>query len=93
MLKAHGHPGIPLHRAEANQYLCKTCVYDADDTCTYPQRPYATECTLYRDRLRKSTPPPTAPTWPWRYWLQKNLVWLVLVGIILLAIFLALGSR
>ncbi|MBW4506220.1 MAG: hypothetical protein KME64_06885 [Scytonematopsis contorta HA4267-MV1] len=47
-LKAFGHPGIPLHRAQENEYLCKSCVYDADDTCTYPQRPFAKECTLYQ---------------------------------------------
>jgi C4-type Zn-finger protein len=48
-LKAFGHPGIPLHRAKENEYLCKSCTYDADDTCTYPQRPFAKECTLYQN--------------------------------------------
>jgi uncharacterized Zn-finger protein len=46
-LKAFGHPGIPLHRAKQGEYLCKTCSYEADNSCTYPQRPYARECTLY----------------------------------------------
>jgi hypothetical protein len=49
-LKAHGHPGIPLYRAEGETYLCDTCTYHEDDTCNYPQRPYAKECTLYQDR-------------------------------------------
>ncbi|WP_448574175.1 zinc ribbon domain-containing protein [Trichothermofontia sp.] len=46
-LKAFGHPGIPLYRTETDAYLCQSCVYEADDTCTFPQRPYAQECTLY----------------------------------------------
>lgn len=48
-LKAFGHPGIPLYRAEKGEYLCQTCVYHEDDTCNYPQRPYAQTCTMYKD--------------------------------------------
>jgi hypothetical protein len=48
-LKAFGHPGIPLHRAAANEYLCKTCTYHLDDSCNYPQRPLAKACTLYEN--------------------------------------------
>lgn len=48
-LKAHGHPGIPLYRAEGEAYLCDSCAYHQDDSCNYPQRPYAQECTLYQD--------------------------------------------
>lgn len=48
-LKAYGHPGIPLHRAPSDEYLCDNCVYHADDTCNFPKRPYAKECTLYED--------------------------------------------
>ncbi len=29
--------------------LCESCTYQADDTCTFPQRPHAKECTLYDD--------------------------------------------
>lgn len=49
VLKAYGHPGITLHRATGDQFLCESCIYHADDTCTFPQRPYAKECTLYTD--------------------------------------------
>ncbi|MBW4553343.1 MAG: zinc ribbon domain-containing protein [Aphanocapsa sp. GSE-SYN-MK-11-07L] len=90
VLKAHGHPGIPLHRSDSGQYLCSTCVYEADDTCNFPQRPYATECTLYRDQAK---PAPTfnrrltQPNW------QRSWIWLILVGIIVLAIVLALLPR
>lgn len=48
-LKAYGHPGIPLHRASGDVPLCESCTYHADDTCTFPQRPHARECTLYTD--------------------------------------------
>ncbi len=48
-LKAYGHPGITLHRSPSGTYLCDTCTYHADDSCNYPQRPYAQECTLYDD--------------------------------------------
>jgi hypothetical protein len=48
-LKAFGHPGIPLHRAVANEYLCSNCTYHLDDSCNYPQRPLAKECTLYQN--------------------------------------------
>ncbi|HLO86036.1 MAG TPA: zinc ribbon domain-containing protein [Nostocaceae cyanobacterium] len=48
-LKAYGHPGIPLHRATDKSYLCDSCTYNADDTCNFPQRPYAKECTLYEN--------------------------------------------
>jgi hypothetical protein len=48
-LKAYGHPGIPLHRATGDEYLCDSCIYHADDTCNFPQRPYAKECTLYQN--------------------------------------------
>lgn len=48
-LKAYGHPGIPLHRALNDEYLCNNCIYHADDTCNFPKRPYAKECTLYEN--------------------------------------------
>ncbi|MBW4602717.1 MAG: zinc ribbon domain-containing protein [Calothrix sp. FI2-JRJ7] len=48
-LKAFGHPGIPLHRAGKGEYLCDTCAYHVDDSCNYPQRPTAKECTLYQN--------------------------------------------
>lgn len=48
-LKAYGHPGIPLHRAKDNNYLCDSCIYHADNTCNFPQRPQAKECTLYQN--------------------------------------------
>jgi hypothetical protein len=93
-LKAHGHPGINLYRAEAGDYLCKTCIYDADDTCTYPQRPYAQECTLYTtaEQLAASTATYT-PSRMRRLssWLQNNAALLVVGLIVLVSLAIALG--
>lgn len=49
-LKAFGHPGIPLYQATEESFLCPQCLYDEDDTCNYPQRPYAKSCTLFHDK-------------------------------------------
>lgn len=38
-----------MHRAVGDTPLCESCTYQADDTCNFPQRPYAKECTLYDD--------------------------------------------
>jgi hypothetical protein len=85
-LKAHGHPSIELHRTTAGEVLCKTCAYDADDTCTFPQRPYATTCTLYQSisaeaarekgEARSPTPAPSFKLFWHRY-----KVWLILLAI------------
>lgn len=52
VLSAYGHPGIPLHRATESTFLCQTCAYELDNSCTFPQRPEAKSCTLYRDYRR-----------------------------------------
>uniref|UniRef100_B8HUH3 DZANK-type domain-containing protein n=1 Tax=Cyanothece sp. (strain PCC 7425 / ATCC 29141) TaxID=395961 RepID=B8HUH3_CYAP4 len=90
VLKAHGHPGITLHRAEPGNYLCRTCLYDADDSCNFPQRPYATECTLYRNQAQaEQGRKKTIERRNLQDWVQRHLVWFVLLGIVLVAIFLA----
>jgi hypothetical protein len=91
-LKAHGHPGIPLYRSTGEEFLCATCTYHEDDTCNYPQRPYARECTLYQNHLQ-----PIMPHQPKRHlsegWLRRNATWLVLAGIIVVSLVLALRSN
>ncbi|PSB16419.1 zinc ribbon domain-containing protein [Phormidesmis priestleyi ULC007] len=91
-LKAHGHPGIPLYRATGIEPLCKTCIYDADDSCTYPKRPDARECTLYSDRLPVSVSPlnKSSSRFLTKGWFRQNSVWLVLVGLVILSLWLAL---
>jgi hypothetical protein len=74
VLKAYGHPGITLHRAIGDASLCETCTYHADDSCTFPQRPHAQECTLYNDINQQ--PLESKPTYaPRRNVLQTISVW------------------
>jgi len=89
-LKAHGHPGIPLHRAVGEDFLCPTCLYDADDTCTFPQRPRARTCTMYRNQAQAAQEQSHIhtryrPTRPRRLGL-----WLTVVGLMAIALLLAL---
>lgn len=95
-LKAYGHPGIPLHRADGEEYLCDSCTYHADDSCTFPQRPYATECTLYQNihqrqlqaqQLDKNISPAIAL----KNWLRRNSFWLLLVVLLFISFLIALS--
>jgi hypothetical protein len=52
-LKAFGHAGIELHRATGDAPLCDTCTYHADNSCDYDKRPFAQDCTLYRNINQK----------------------------------------
>lgn len=87
-LKAFGHPGIPLHRATGEEYLCQSCLYDADDTCNFPKRPHARDCTLYHNLNQPLLETP--PTYKPRPWFKRNPVWLLLLGLVAVSLFLAL---
>lgn len=90
LLKAHGHPGILLHRATGEEFLCESCRYDADDTCTFPQRPDARECTLYRNQSALVSLRQDGTTSRARTWLQRNSRLLLLIGLGVIALLLAL---
>ncbi len=92
-LKAYGHPGIPLHRATGEQYLCDSCTYHADDTCTFPQRPYAKDCTLYhnieqKQQIQQKNPRPAIA---FQNWLRRNSFWLLLLALLLVSFLIALS--
>jgi hypothetical protein len=94
-LKAYGHPGIPLHRATGEEYLCQSCTYHADDTCTFPQRPYAKECTLYQDISKsqlEANQRRDVNSWAIaiRNWIRRNQFWLLLLGLLLVSFLIAL---
>ncbi|MEG4285335.1 zinc ribbon domain-containing protein [Microcoleus sp. A006_D1] len=94
-LKAFGHPGIPLYRSASAEFLCTTCIYHEDDTCNYPQRPFAKECTLYHDKAEPLVPQTSryiSGGWPQsiKNWCQRNLVWLALFGLIVISIALSI---
>ena len=96
LLKAYGHPGIPLHQATGEAFLCDRCTYHEDDTCTFPQRPYAKTCSLYHDKFE----PPEIPFYSshqpggfsktLRGWLQRHRGLLILLGAIAISFLLAL---
>jgi len=94
-LKAHGHPGIPLYRAPEGAFLCDRCAYHADDTCNFPQRPYARSCPLFVDRERPwphplpdrpSASAPAAGRQGWRRYRGLLLVLAVVAASLLLAL-------
>jgi hypothetical protein len=89
-LKAYGHPGIPLHQASGNDYLCATCAYDKDDSCTFPQRPYARECTLYLDYSQPAAVSSSSRGVQVKTWLKRNLGWISLVVLIGISILITL---
>jgi Double zinc ribbon len=89
-LKAYGHPGIPLYQAGKDEFLCETCTYHEDDTCNYPQRPYAKECTLYQNRLQPTSSVRYKPGAALNGWLQRNSTWLIWIALIVISFVIAL---
>lgn len=91
-LKAYGHPGIPLHQAEGETYLCETCLYEADDTCTFPQRPYAKTCTLYHniDEPLAEEEYQLSPRATLKAWVRQNKGLLLLLCLISISILLVI---
>lgn len=96
ILKAYGHPGITLYRATGEPSLCESCSYHADDTCTFPQRPDAKECTLYDDITQPKRgadrlyTPRQNPLQSLKFWCQRNPAWLGLLGLVAVSFFVTL---
>lgn len=99
LLKAYGHPGIPLHQSEGDTFLCESCTYHVDNSCDFPKYPYAKTCTLYQDVSlveQLQTESITKPAYTFRdvkLWCQRNRGILIISGIILVSIMLALSSN
>jgi hypothetical protein len=82
---------MPLFQAIGNEFLCLSCLYHKDDTCNFPKRPHAKDCTLYRDHPQ-STPsqPLIHPTkFQLQIWVKRNLSWILLAGLLLISLLLA----
>jgi hypothetical protein len=83
---------MPLYRSVGGEPLCLTCTYYADNTCTFPKRPDAMDCTLYDD-VRK---PPTdihssyKSTFRVKAWVERHIGLLALLGLILISLLLVL---
>lgn len=90
LLKAYGHQGIPLYQAKGESYLCDRCLYHEDDSCNFPQRPYAKTCTLYSDRasLEEDIVPPLTGAKAFQSWCRNNRGLLLLLGVILVSVVL-----
>ncbi len=89
VLKAYGHPGMTLHQAKDDRYLCQTCVYHQDDSCNYPQRPYAQSCIMYTSAEAQAREKIAMQTqWNWRLFYRRHqgVVWLVALLLISIAI-------
>ncbi|KKJ00649.1 hypothetical protein [Prochlorothrix hollandica] len=96
-LVAYGHPGLVIQRSRDGTPLCDTCVYHRDDSCTFPHRPTAQDCTLYRD---VSSPEPDLPPRSRRVhlstgqrlsrWAQNHRGAVILVALVLGALLLQL---
>jgi hypothetical protein len=99
VLKAFGHPGIPLYQTTGETFLCDSCRYHEDDSCTFPQRPYAKTCTLYRDKSEPIIADRVAPLYPaspWgrlKTWGRRNRGLLLLVGLIVFSLAIALLNQ
>ncbi|MCM0594333.1 MAG: zinc ribbon domain-containing protein [Gloeotrichia echinulata IR180] len=95
-LKAYGHPGIPLHRATGKSYLCDSCTYHADDTCNFPQRPHAKDCTLYQNiaesKLQSEKQPPKSLAARVKSWIEQNQALLLLLGLLFICLVIALSK-
>lgn len=96
-LKAYGHPGIPLHRATGDEYLCDSCTYHADETCNFPQRPYAKDCTLYENleasklRLQEQRRANSLSA-SFANWVKRHQSLLLLAGLLLVCLLIAIST-
>ena len=89
-LKAHGHPGIPLYQATGAEPLCATCTYHTDDTCTFPKRPLAMDCTLYNDVRKQVAAPGYTSSFRFKGWAKRHAGLLGLLGLLLISLLVVL---
>ncbi|MEM7758976.1 MAG: zinc ribbon domain-containing protein [Cyanobacteria bacterium P01_A01_bin.40] len=97
-LKAFGHPGITLYQSEDNSSLCDRCTYHLDDTCNFPQRPYAKSCTLFHDAdqplVEEEVQPLSQLGWRgFKNWLYRYRGLIAIAGLIIFSVALALNSQ
>jgi hypothetical protein len=76
---------MKLFQATEGEPLCASCVYHADDSCNFPKRPYAMNCTLYQDVQQPQAMAPQYDTsFRLQRWIKRNtpLLWVIgLLGI------------
>ncbi|NET48216.1 MAG: hypothetical protein F6K09_05730 [Merismopedia sp. SIO2A8] len=97
-LKAMGHAGIPLYQAAEGEVLCDTCTYHRDDSCNYPLRPQAKDCTMYVDDRKPVEPSVYHSTTKRRAslgeaianWVQQNTVLALVICLVVVSLFMTL---
>ena len=93
-LKAFGHPGIPVYQAPDDSFLCDRCIYHEDDSCNYPQRPYAKSCTMFHDKEKPLVEEPVnSPSRGFisaiKFWIRRHRGLLIILIIIIISFLLA----
>jgi len=92
-LKAHGHPGMKLFQA-TDEPLCASCVYHADDSCNFPKRPDAMDCTLYQDvGQAQAVNSQYGTSFRLQRWVKRNTPLLLLAGLLLISLGVVLIRR
>jgi hypothetical protein len=83
---------MKLFRSQGKEPLCVSCAYHEDDTCNFPKRPNAMDCTLYRDRAQPSQPLTSGYSrgCQIKTWFKRNTGLIALLGLILLSVAIAL---
>ncbi|MEX0272071.1 zinc ribbon domain-containing protein [Leptolyngbyaceae cyanobacterium UHCC 1019] len=93
-LKAHGHPGMKLFQATEGEPLCASCVYHADDSCNFPKRPYALDCTLYEDVQKPLVMSPQYGSgFQLQRWIKRNTTLLLVAGLLMVSLGIVLIHR
>ena len=88
-LKAHGHPGMTLHRASGETFLCDTCTYEADNTCNFPKRPTAKTCTLYQN-INAPAELGVKEIYPLPWWKKVNRFWAGMIVLVVVSVIITI---
>ena len=93
-LKAFGHPGIPVYQATKDSFLCDHCLYDQDDSCNYPQRPYAKSCTMFHDKEKPLVEEPINSSsrgsiTTLKFWIRRHRGLLIILILIIISVLFA----
>ena len=95
-LKAFGHQGIPIYQATDGSFLCDRCFYHQDDSCNYPQRPYAKSCTLFHDKEKPLVEEPKQvysspkdPIYAIKFWINQHRGLSILLILVAISVLLA----
>lgn len=85
---------MKLFRATEGEPLCANCAYHADDSCNFPKRPYALDCTLYQDvRQSQVRSPQYDASFQLQRWVKRNTPLLWIIGLLGISLAVVLMRR